>query len=355
LKILAIPFAIALVALVVACGGGDDATPAESTASAQARATVDAAIDRAEELGVTGETREYARQWCDPLRSLFDEFTSLSPTLEAAGDSEDFGTFLEAIGVLKGPLEGFMNDLEDMDPPEEYEAYHAGFQAQVRYALESMRLIEEGGFFAAFALGDEPPEVEEPPELESAFAIECGEEFLQILESDEFSGFFTTEENSTAVVEVPPFTGPGSSRGNPATLGTSVRTPDDREVRVASVDLDAWPIVEAESQFNDPPATGKRMALVTVSVTYSGTGDETVFVSSNEFSLTGSRSVVYNSFDDGVYCGSIPSELNGELFSGGTLEGNVCFQYPEDEMNLILIVEPAFSFESSDRRYLALD
>ena len=124
---------------------------------------------------------------------------------------------------------------------------------------------------------------------------------------------------------------------------------------MSGVDLDGWTRVQAENTFNDPPLEDRRMALVTVSVTYSGTGDETVSVSSNEFSLTGSNSIVYRSFDDGVYCGGIPDQLNGELFSGGTLEGNLCFQYPEDETNLILIVEPMFSFDSSERRYLALE
>lgn len=356
MKILGIPIAIALVTLVaVACGGGDSSTPAESTARGQARATVDAAIENAEELGVTDETLEYARQWCDPLKSLFDEFSEAAPALEAAEDAEDIGTILEIMDILEDPLQRFMDDLDGMDPPEDYEAYHFGFQADIRYALEGIRLIGEGGIFAALALGDEPPDVEEPPELEAAFLIECGEEFLDILDSDEFGDFFGDEEGTDEPSDGPEDTGPGTSRSNPATLGTSVQTPNDLEVSIAIVDLDAWPLVQAENQFNEPPLEGSRMVLVTVSVTYSGTGDETVSVSSNEFSLTGSRSVVYRSFDDGVYCGSIPEQLDGELFSGGTIEGNVCFQYPEDETDLILIVEPTFSFDSSERRYLSLD
>ncbi len=355
MKIFGMIIGVSLVALVAACGGGDSDTPAESTARARAEATLDAAIENAEELGVTAETREYAKQWCDPLRSLFDELVEISPTLEAANEEEDFEAFEAIIGVLLEPMERFLNDLEDMDPPEPYKAYHAGFLAEGEFALEAIRLIEEGGIFAALALGDEPPSVEEPPELESAFAIECGEEFLEILESDEFGNIFGDDEVADEPTAVPAATGPGSSRREPAPLGSSVQTPNDLEVRVSEVELDGWPLVQAESSFNDPPLEGRRMALVTVSVTYSGTGDETVFVSSSEFSLTGSNSIVYRSFDDGVYCGSIPVQLNGELFSGGTLEGNVCFQYPEDETGLILIVEPTFSFDSSERRYLALE
>ena len=178
LKKFGLLIALSLVALVAACGGGDSESPDESTARARAEATLDAAIENAEELGVTAETLEYAAQWCDPLRSLFDELVEISPTLEAANDEEDFEAFEEIIGVLVAPMERFLNDLEDMNPPEAYEAYHAGFLAEGEFALEAIRLIEEAGIFAALALGDEPPSVEEPPELESAFAIECGEEFL---------------------------------------------------------------------------------------------------------------------------------------------------------------------------------
>lgn len=355
MKIFGLLIAFVLIALAVACTGGDSEPPAESTAGAQAEATLDAVAGSAEELGVTAETREYAKQWCDPLRSLFDELVEISPTLEAANDEEDFEAFAEIIGVLVEPMERFLDDLKDMDPPKAYEAYHAGFLAEGEFALEAIRLIEEGGIFAALALGDEPPAVEQPPELESAFAIECGEEFLEILESDELGNFFGDDEVTEEPTAAPVATGPGTSRSDPAALGTSVQTSNDLEVRVSEVDLDGWALVQTENSFNDPPLDGRRMALVTVSVTYSGTGDETVFVSSSEFSLTGSRNVVYDSFDNDAYCGAIPDELNGELFSGGTLEGNVCFQYPEDETDLILIVEPTFLFDSSERRYLALE
>lgn len=152
-----------------------------------------------------------------------------------------------------------------------------------------------------------------------------------------------------------PATGPGTSRAEALPLGDSILTPSGLEVRVIEVDGDAWPVVESENSFNDPPKPGKRMVLITVEVANRSTQDETVSVSVAQFSLTGSNNTVYDPYDEDSACGIIPDELRGELFPDGAASGNVCFQVPEDETGLILIVDPFFSFDQSDRRYLALE
>ena len=54
-----------------------------------------------------------------------------------------------------------------------------------------------------------------------------------------------------------------------------------------------------------------------------------VDVSESDFKLVGDNRVVYVPYDES--CGVIPDELDGEVFGGGRLEGNICFQVPDDE------------------------
>ena len=89
--------------------------------------------------------------------------------------------------------------------------------------------------------------------------------------------------------------------------------------------------------------------MISVEVSYpSGSGSVTVGVS--DFSLIGENRVVYEPFDHD--CGIIPNELDGEVYGGGKIQGNICFEIPEDEGGLIIIHEPGFGAES--RRFLSL-
>jgi hypothetical protein len=141
-------------------------------------------------------------------------------------------------------------------------------------------------------------------------------------------------------------------------FGETLVAPSGVEVTVLDVNADAWAAVQAENEFNGPPEAGKRMVLVHVHVAYRAPADhepaseETVEISEGDFKLTGSKNVVYTTYD--VSCGLIPEPLQAELFEGGSAEGNVCFQVPVEETGLILIFEPFFGFGEAGRRYLAL-
>jgi hypothetical protein len=85
-----------------------------------------------------------------------------------------------------------------------------------------------------------------------------------------------------------------------------------------------------------------------------GDGEETISVSGSDYKLTGSSNVVYDTFEQETSCGFFTGEISGEMFPGGSVEGDVCFQVPEAESALILIVQPFFSFEDGDRRFIRL-
>ena len=112
---------------------------------------------------------------------------------------------------------------------------------------------------------------------------------------------------------------------------------------------DAGRQIAEENQFNDPPKEGNRFYMASVEISYpSGSGSITV--SYADFSLIGENRVVYDPFD--YDCGVIPNELDGEVYGGGRIQGNICFEVPEDEGGFILIHEPGYGAES--RRFLRL-
>ena len=89
--------------------------------------------------------------------------------------------------------------------------------------------------------------------------------------------------------------------------------------------------------------------MLSIIVGYPSGGDS-LKVSEYDFALIGDNRVVFDSSTD---CGVIPEELDGEIFPGGKIEGNVCFEIPEEESGLILIHEPGYG--SAPRRYVALE
>jgi hypothetical protein len=148
--------------------------------------------------------------------------------------------------------------------------------------------------------------------------------------------------------------GPGASRSGAVAPGESV-TSGDLRVTLLDVNFDAADAIIAADDFVDPPAAGNRYVLITVRVEHVGEDDESISVSSGDFELTGSRNVVYDTFSEESRCGFFSDEISGEMFPGGSLEGDVCFQVPEVETDLILIASPFFSFDDTDRRFLRLD
>jgi hypothetical protein len=142
----------------------------------------------------------------------------------------------------------------------------------------------------------------------------------------------------------------GLTRENPVPLGHALTVPPGWEIKVLSVDWDAWPEVQAENMFNDPPQSGYRMIMVRVSAKNVQSGGDTDLVWDVDFAFVGSQNVVRKPFDPS--CGVIPDDIWAELFPGGRTEGNVCFQAPTTETGLLMIAE--FSWSDQDRRYFAL-
>jgi hypothetical protein len=147
-----------------------------------------------------------------------------------------------------------------------------------------------------------------------------------------------------------PAPGTGLSRNDPVAFGQTLTVPPGWEITVLDVDWDAWPEVHAENMFNEPPEEGYRMVMVTVRAKNVQSGDKSDWISDYDFEMVGSRNTIYPL--SGLWCGVIPDDLGGEVFPGGTLEGNACFQAGIDETDLLLIA--ALEWSDEDRRFFAL-
>ena len=143
---------------------------------------------------------------------------------------------------------------------------------------------------------------------------------------------------------------PGYSLNNPVEAGGILQGSDGTEISVLKIIADARQQIAEENRFNDPPEEGNRFYMIRVDIVYPS-GDESISVREADFKLIGDNRLVYAPFDQ--TCGVIPDELDGEIFGGGRIEGNICFEIPEDEGGLILIHEPGFGSES--RRFLSLE
>jgi hypothetical protein len=56
-------------------------------------------------------------------------------------------------------------------------------------------------------------------------------------------------------------------------------------------------------------------------------------------------------------CGVIPDDfffLETELFTGGQVEGNICFEVPTGETNLVLYTDAVISFDDDEKRWFAV-
>ena len=129
--------------------------------------------------------------------------------------------------------------------------------------------------------------------------------------------------------------------GAPAlTVLGSNYTWDGLLIEIVDVNEDAWPLVQANNQFNDPPAAGKRMLLITVRVTSVGAPeDEPVRVDESDFKVIGDRHVVYNTYSEGTSCGVVPDALDGVVAHDHSMTGAICVQVPEDEGAFVLVYD----------------
>jgi hypothetical protein len=141
----------------------------------------------------------------------------------------------------------------------------------------------------------------------------------------------------------------GKERSAPAPFGETIIT-EDWKVNFLEVVRgdDAWTMVQAANQFNDPPADGMEYVAFRVHVQYIGTDDKAEQIDGSYLRATGSANVVY---DNPSVVDPEPA-LDANLFPGGEAEGWVVLQVAKGETSIMGIFEPLFSFTSADKRFM---
>jgi len=143
---------------------------------------------------------------------------------------------------------------------------------------------------------------------------------------------------------------PGGSRANPLAPGQTADVAGWQAVVLAVERGDsAWQRIRTANAFNKPAPEGQEYVLATVRVAYTGVETAAQPVSAWHWFLTGSRFIRYT--PAGVVT---PRRLEGQLFAGGWVEGDIAFLAGADETNLMLVYAPRGS-SADGTRYLAAE
>lgn len=134
---------------------------------------------------------------------------------------------------------------------------------------------------------------------------------------------------------------PGASASTPVPLETA-GVVGDFELTVLNVMPDANDMIMAYYEFNTEAQPGNQFFLVQVQVTYIGEATATPW-SSLTLEAIGASDVLYSEYDN--TCGLIPdTDASGlELFPGGTVSYNVCWEISSDDADSLSMSVTSFS------------
>ena len=142
--------------------------------------------------------------------------------------------------------------------------------------------------------------------------------------------------------------GPGTSKDNPAPLGTAIEVAKGWTVTVNSVNLDANAIMATENTFNTP-ASGKVFVIANVTVANGDDTPSSAFSNVTVKMLTPSGAALDTAF--GVTPDAL--DVSTQLQPGGSLTGNLLYEVPAaDVTGLLVLGEPLFTLdEVADQRF----
>lgn len=144
----------------------------------------------------------------------------------------------------------------------------------------------------------------------------------------------------------------GTSRSNPLPLGTEFAG-ETWSIVVSDVvrGQDAAQAIAKANQFNDPLREGFEFLIANVKLENISTKQEAQSASlAVDLRVTGDKNLVYSRVSVVP-----PKSLEGELFPDGTTEGQIVFEIPSDEKNLMFIVGEMMSFDVEAMRFIAID
>lgn len=256
-------------------------------------------------------------------------------------DTADYTAAAEAIRQVKELL-------IQIDLPPVAETFHSLLLEQFDMLAQMFDTMATTGIFGALMYAEQMETLGEQVEsaameIETACGVDLTSE-LGIADSGDTTPAGSDE--STPPVNTTTL----GTRANPIPMGETVQLDDEWEVTVLSVEPDATDSILAADSFAEPPAAGHQFFVATVRVTYIGETSEEFY--GWNLRTVGQSAVSYDQFDNS--CGwSVPNELpSNELFTGGTIEGNLCWSIDSADADSLVLYDG--DQRGSDRIFLSL-
>jgi hypothetical protein len=217
--------------------------------------------------------------------------------------------------------------VEQIDPPPAGEEFHSTAIAWLGTFSQFLDSFATGGVIAALAYSETIEEVNAEFDATAAsFEQACD---VDVINNDDVTPQASAQGEASGI------------RADPFPLGSTVELKDDWTVTILSVTPDATDAVLAENQFNEPPASGHQFFIARISATYTGQ-DSDQLGGRYRFQAVGQSAVAYSVYDDS--CGTIPDELpDPDVFTGGTIEGNICWSIRTDDAASLVMYDDAAS------------
>ena len=142
----------------------------------------------------------------------------------------------------------------------------------------------------------------------------------------------------------------GQSRDDPVPAGQSLLVPEGWELTILDFTPNGTQEVLDENQFNDPPSPGMRFSIVRVRTKNVAADDPENHTLSFALRMVGSENIGYSTFESS--CGVIPDSFTfkpDELFQGGSLDGNVCYETAIGETEFTVFTDYSSSGDENIR------
>ncbi len=261
--------------------------------------------------------------------------------------SEDFTAASDAITTAQ---EAFA----EIEPPTIAEEFHALLLEMFGMISQMFDTMATTGVFGALIFAEQIDTVN--TELDDAaqeIETTCGVELMETL-GDESIVADTASASPVVVTDTSSgdfgaSTKSIGTRENPIPYGQTAQITAEWEMTVIAVTPDATDLILAENSYNEAPAAGQQFFMATVRLTSIGQTSDEFYTS--DLNAVGQLAVGYNQYDDD--CGSIPNELpSREVFTGGTIEGNVCWSIATEDADSRILYDNYGP--SEDRVYLSM-
>ncbi len=133
----------------------------------------------------------------------------------------------------------------------------------------------------------------------------------------------------TVATPVEPEPQPGSLR-SPYAVDETFRLVSWR-ISLGATDLDAWPEIEPENMFNEPPGPGWSYVMVPVTLENVGSTELMPWLDLS-IEYLGGDGVVYGASSGDQWCGVVPDQLSdvNDVYPGGRVTGNQCAAVPTE-------------------------